>query len=195
MRRRGEKLTDKHRRFIAAYMISGNAKDAAIEAGYSGKHAASQGFQLMKNPAVKKELEKRHESILAKAEISATEVLLELKKVGFANMQDYLVVGEDGLPRLDWSKLTREQAASLAEVTVDTYTEGGGEDAREVKKVKFKLADKLSALDKLARHLGLFNADKSGAQTPVAPLQPQIVNFIFQKVEAAAQEKVLKSAW
>jgi hypothetical protein len=36
-----------------------------------------------------------------------------------------------------------------------------GEDARAVKRVKFKLHDKLGALDKLGRHLGLFDAKRT----------------------------------
>jgi hypothetical protein len=46
----------------------------------------------------------------------------------------------------------------LHEVTVEDYVEGHGENARAVKRVKFKPHDKLGALDKLGRHLGLFDA-------------------------------------
>jgi hypothetical protein len=71
-------------------------------------------------------------------------------------MQDYMRVGPDGDPVLDCSKLTRDQAAALQEVTVDTYTNGRGDDAREVKRVKFKLADKLRALELIGKHHKLF---------------------------------------
>jgi hypothetical protein len=57
---------------------------------------------------------------------------------------------------VDLSQLTREQTAAIQEVTVDTYMDGSGEDAREVKKVKFKLADKRAALVALGRHHKLF---------------------------------------
>src|SRR5712672_3014311 len=59
-------------------------------------------------------------------------------------------------PVLDWSKLTRDQAAALIEVTVEDFLDGRGEDAREVRKVKFKLADKRGPLVDLGKHLGLF---------------------------------------
>ena len=57
---------------------------------------------------------------------------------------------------VDLSQLTREQTAAIQEVTVDTYLDGDGENAREVKKVRLKLADKRAALVDLGRHHKLF---------------------------------------
>ena len=80
----------------------------------------------------------------------------QLTKIGFANIQDYVRIGPDGDPVLDFENLTRDQAAALQEVTVETYMEGRGKNAREVKKVRFKLADKRAALVDLGRHHKLF---------------------------------------
>jgi phage terminase small subunit len=88
--------------------------------------------------------------------IEATRVLHELAKLAFANMADYMRVGPDGDPVLDFSKLTRDQAAALVEVTVEDFLDGRGENARQVRRVKFKLADKRAALVDLGKHLGLF---------------------------------------
>ena len=63
-------------------------------------------------------------------------------------------VGPSGDPVLDFSGLTREQAAALTEVTVDDYVDGRGENAREVRKVKFKLGDKRAALMDIAKLFG-----------------------------------------
>jgi len=72
-----------------------------------------------------------------------------------------------GDPYLDFSALTRDQAAALQEVTVEDYVDGRGENAREVKRVRFKLADKRAALVDLGRHLGMFKdrVEHSGALT------------------------------
>jgi phage terminase small subunit len=71
-------------------------------------------------------------------------------------MADYMRAGPSGDPFLDFSSLTRDQAAALVEVTVDDYVDGRGENARDVRRVKFKLADKRAALVDLGRHLGIF---------------------------------------
>lgn len=111
--------------------------------------------------AVQKGVEKR----AVRTEITADNVLRELAKIGFANMADYMKASPSGDPYLDFSGLTREQAAALQEVTVEDYVDGRGEDAREVKRVKFKLADKRAALVDLGRHLGVFK-DKLEVSSP-----------------------------
>jgi phage terminase small subunit len=89
-------------------------------------------------------------------------VVSELAKIGFANMADYMTVGTDGDPFLDFSKVTRDQAAALSEVTVEDFKDGRGEDARDVRRVKFKMHDKRAALVDLGKHLGLFTEDPEG---------------------------------
>jgi phage terminase small subunit len=84
---------------------------------------------------------------------TARQVLEELTRIGLANVRDY--VGAHG-QLVDVSQLTREQTAAIQEVTVDTYIDGSGESAREVKRVKLKLADKRAALVALGRHHKLF---------------------------------------
>lgn len=87
--------------------------------------------------------------------ISAHLIKQEIAKIAFSNMQDYLKVGEDGQPVLDWKDLTRNQGAALSEVTVDTIG-GKGEDDPLVVRTKFKLHKKLDALVALARIEGMY---------------------------------------
>src|SRR5712672_3670531 len=61
--------------------------------------------------------------------MTAQQVLEELSKFASANM-------------LDWSKLGRDQTAALIEVT-RWRTDGRGEDACEVRRAKFGLANKI----------------------------------------------------
>ena len=75
--------------------------------------------------------------------MTADWVVAELYKIAAANMADYMRSTPQGDPYLDFSALSRDQTTALSEVTVDDYVDARGEDAREVKRVKFKLHDKL----------------------------------------------------
>src|SRR5262249_39825482 len=93
-------------------------------------------------------------------DVTADRVIKELAYLGFANMQDYIRVTDDGYAYVNLSELTREQAAAIQQLDCETYTEQG-ENGREVKKVKIKLADKKSALELLGKHVGVFKEDNN----------------------------------
>ena len=78
----------------------------------------------------------------------------EFAAVGFANMMDYTVPDADGHRVLDLDHVTRDQMAAVQEMTVNYYTEGKGNNALRVKRVKVKLHPKVAALEKLARMFG-----------------------------------------
>jgi phage terminase small subunit len=149
-------LTPKQERFVAEYLIDLNATQAAKRAGYSERTAGSQAFDLLKKPEIAAAVQARRGKLAEKLEVTQERVVAELAKLGFANMADYMRASPDGDPFLDFSALTRDQAAALIEVTVDDFIDGRGEDARAVRRVKFKLADKRAALVDLGKHLGMF---------------------------------------
>jgi len=154
-------LTAKQQRFVQEYLVDLNATQAAIRAGYSKKTAGQIGDENLKKPQIAEALAVAQAARAERTGITADAVLQELAKIGFANMQDYMRVGPDGDPYLDFSNVTRDQAAALSEITVEDFKDGRGEDVRDVRRVKFKLADKKGALVDLARHLGLFEKDNA----------------------------------
>jgi hypothetical protein len=105
----------------------------------------------------------------------------ELARVAFANMLDYIKVTADGGVSVDLSQLERDTAAAILEVVVDTYVDGRGENAKEVKRVRFKLADKRAALVDLGKHLGLF-------VKPRGPVQPVNVRVGVELVDRPPRE-------
>lgn len=149
-------LTFRQQRFVDEYLIDLNATQAAIRAGYSHTTAEQIGHQLLKKTSVSAVIAARQAGLAAQYAITQDRIVAELARIGFANMADYMRAGPDGDPVLDFSALSRDQAAALQEVTVDSYVEGRGKNAREVKRVKFKLADKRAALEDLGKHLGIF---------------------------------------
>ena len=157
-------LNSRQEIFVAQYMVDGNATRSAIAAGYSHRSAASMGCELLKNPKVAAAMAEAKGKTLAKLEITRERVLQGMAELAYANMADFVKIGEDGMPLTDFSKLSREQMAALTEITVEEFMDGGGEDARQVRRVKFKLADKRGPLSDLGKHLNLFEGDGSGSK-------------------------------
>jgi len=156
-------------------MILANAKHEAVALAYladpekigwrayrraypkSSRHTAENCFsRLMKKEEFAARIAELGQKAAQGAVMTAQEVLEELSRLARTNMQDYMRPGLDGNPALHFSDLTRDRAAALQEVTVETFMDGGGEEAREVRKVKFKPADKLRALDLVGKHHALF---------------------------------------
>jgi phage terminase small subunit len=156
------KLTPKQKRFVVEYLVDLNATKAAERAGYSKKTANEQGSRLLANVSVSSAIATKQEKRLLELEITGERVLNELALLGFSNMLDYICVGENGAARVDLSKLTRDQAAAMQEITVEEFTERTGEDEdgkptfENMRRTKFKLTDKRGALVDLGRHLKLF---------------------------------------
>lgn len=171
-------LNERQRRFVDEYLKDLNATQAAIRAGYSKKTSEQTASRLLSFVKVKEAIAEAMKNREKRTEITQDKVLRELAKIGFANMADYMKAGADGDPYLDFSKLTPDQAAALVEVTVEDFKDGRGEDARDVRRVKFKLADKRAALVDIGKHLGMFKdrvefTGKDGGPVEYAGVSPQ----------------------
>lgn len=148
----------KHEAFARAIVEGKNNREAYRAAGYKGNDAAvdASASRLLSDAKVSARVKELQETAADASVMAAREVLQELTKLARANMADYMRVGPDGDPVLDFGALNRDQAAALVEVTVEDFTDGRGDDARDVRRVKFKLADKRAALVDLGRHHKLF---------------------------------------
>lgn len=160
-------LTTRQFMFAREYLVDLNGRDAALRAGYCResqceKAARVRGSRLLRTPAVAQAI---NDMLAETTGVTKTRIVDELAQIGFANMLDYLVIQPDGSTVVDLSNVTREQATAIAEVTTDTFMSGKGEDAREVKRVRIKLADKQPAIDKLIRLLGVYR-DKLALTDP-----------------------------
>lgn len=153
---RTRKLTPKQAKFVAEYLIHGDATKAAVNAGYSKRTAGQQGYQLLQIPLVASAIGAKQQRLADKYEVTAERVIRELALIGFANMMDYMSL-EGGDARVDFSKLDRDQAAAIQEITVETVGTTT-EDKPAIVRTKFKLASKQGALELLGKHLSLFDS-------------------------------------
>lgn len=181
-------LQEKQRRFAEEYIVDLNASQAAIRAGYSEKTAGQIGSRLLKNVEVQEAVKKAKEKRAKRLEITQDRVLTEMAKLAFSNMLDYVSIVSDGAAVVDLSALTEDQAAAIKEITVEEYKEGGGDDARDVKRVKLKLADKKPALESLGHHLGMFKRKVELTGENGGPIQHEDVTGRVNEVESGIRE-------
>ena len=87
-------LTLKQQRFADEYIISGNATDAAIKAGYSKKTAYSIGIENLKKPEIKKLINEKLNELSDKKIADQQEVLAYLTAVLRGETQSEIVVVE-----------------------------------------------------------------------------------------------------
>ncbi|WP_274355223.1 terminase small subunit [Ligilactobacillus salivarius] len=76
-----QKLTQKQQRFVDEYIISGNATQAAIKAGYSKKTARFVGAENLTKPNIKAELDKRNAEIKSQKTMDMQEVMERLAAI------------------------------------------------------------------------------------------------------------------
>ena len=152
-------LTAKQGRFVAEYLIDLNATQAAIRAGYSKKTADKQGSQILGKPSIAAAISEAKAKRSERTGITQDRVLAELAKIGFSDLRKTMTDSGHLLNPGDWDDETAGAIASL-EVVISPGSEtdeGGRRIPEHVHKIK--TWDKLSALEKLGKHLGMFGGD------------------------------------
>jgi phage terminase small subunit len=149
-------LTPKQARFVEEYLVDLNATQAAIRAGYSAKTAYSQGQRLLKNVEVEAAIQKAQDARANRTEVTVDKVLKELATIGFSDIGTYFDMKDGTIVRRDWSDLPAGATGVIQEVTQEEHTGGRGRDTGKTRRTKVRLYSKLDALEKIARHLGMF---------------------------------------
>ena len=174
----------KHEKFAQALAQGRTQLEAFVEAGYKN-HGGNASSLANKQHIVERvaELQQRIVDIYRAADTKAAEVIIEryaitkerildeMARIAFANMLDYIGVAPDGQPYIDFSAVDRDRGVAIQEVhaEITTVMEANGEGERvpvQVRKARFKLADKKSALVELGKHLGMFKAQLEISRAP-----------------------------
>ena len=167
VRTKRRRLHLRHEKLIDFYFGEANFnKSKALRlCGYACAHKYT---RLFDHPAISEEIERRYAELRKRHEVTFERVRDEIARVAYTNIYDYATPAKDSKGRFtgdlifDFAQLDAATAAAIGEVVVETYTEGKGDDAREVKRIRVKPWNKLVALEQLMRHAGL-SKDKTGA--------------------------------
>lgn len=161
-----DELTDKQRLFCIYYIKSFNATMAAIKAGYSPDTAHVQGSRLLKNAKVSKEIRSLKQEMQQGIFIEAMDVLNKYIQIAFADIADYATFGkkeieimgsfgpledEDGNPIMKEMNYVDFNESYMVDGTIITEVKQGKEG------ISVKLADKMKALEMLAKYFDLLS--------------------------------------
>jgi phage terminase small subunit len=165
------KLTPKQKKFADEYLIDLNATAAYKRAEYKVKSDNAAGVnanRLLRNAKIQKYIQERMNQREKRTEITQDRVLKELAKIGFANIDDYLkidakeyVIGYEDDDDPDAEHIPIKHYAKYVDVfqtdSVDKDKLGAVSEIKQTKEgISIKLHDKVAALEKIGKHLGMF---------------------------------------
>ncbi len=180
------KCSPNEQQFIDEYLLDLNGR-RAYQAVYPKSNAATArvgACRFLTKANISKAIELRRAELAKQVQVTQAEIVREFKRVGIsANSDDYLSFSKDGVVLKDSSTLTREQMSMISEI-MQTETENGTN-------IRFKLHDKLDALNSLARHLGMFPS-KVEQPKEVQPVQFNIVLYPTDEHEGESGRGVVK---
>ena len=167
------KITPKQERFIKEYLVDLNATAAAIRAGYSEKTAHMIGFENLKKPEIIEKLRATQEALSKEIKVEIKRVILELCCLSFYNVQDMFDEENNLRSVRDMPEQTARAITGVEETVQERVVRTSEEETvvRRTRKLKYKLGKKDSALDKLARHLGVYLENNKQ--------QPERIKMIF----------------
>ena len=103
----------------------------------------------MANDAIRAEIEARLASTLDRYAVTSDRIVRELAKIAFGNVDDFILVQDDGSLVVDFGTARHDEMASLKSIEIDERTTDGA--ASGVRRIKISLNDKSQALMDLAK--------------------------------------------
>ena len=117
------KLTLKQQRFADEYIISGNATEAAVKAGYSKKTARSIGQENLTKPDIKKYIDEKMERLKSDKVADQQEILEFLTSVVRGEKTEQTLIGEGmGEQRITDIEIAANQRIKAAELLGKRYS-------------------------------------------------------------------------
>jgi phage terminase small subunit len=153
-------LSPKQLTFVGEYLLDLNATAAARRAGYSASSCNKIGSELLDKTRIQVAIAEAQAARAARTAISADRILLEYARVGLADLTTLLDTNGAVLPVPQWPHDLRPAVVGFTSKALYEDVDGAQTLVGYLQTVK--LADKVKALDSLAKHLGLFATHSEG---------------------------------
>jgi phage terminase small subunit len=173
----------KRKMFAEEFVKNGfNATHAAIAAGYAPRSAGVTGSRLLKDANVRAAVRLVEKRALQTAGLSTERVLKELERLAFLDPRK--LYDSDGCLK-PINLLDPDTAAGISSLDIDEIAVGRGPRRKRVgTTTKVRLQDKIAALDRAMRHLGLYERDNRQQSENIA-VQVNLVAAPPRKLAAA----------
>ncbi len=178
-------LNPKQQQFVAEYLVDLNATQAAIRAGYSPKTAGVQGFDLLKKPEIAAAIESLRNEHAKNTGLTVERVLTEAMRLAFFDIRK--LADAEGNP-IPINQLDDDTAAAIQGLELATERARGDDEGVETVVRKYKIADKNAAVERLFKHLGLFQKDND-QNNPAKALQALLDVVDGSKLPLAGSRK------
>lgn len=154
-----EELNDNQKRFCLEYIKYFNATKAYQKAyGCSYNTANAEGYKLLVNPCIKKEIEHLKNRQQQGLFLEGKDVLQKYIDIAFADITDFVEFGRRESVSID-SETNKEVTDAIDYVDIKESSDVDGTLITEVKNgkegISIKLADKMKALEKLEKYVDL----------------------------------------
>lgn len=158
-----DQLRPVERFFVDAYVASLDPRLAVRSMPFVNKNKSDQAtaVDLLKKPIVQAAIAEIMQARAKRYESDTERLRQELSAIAYASQSDYMRLDENGEPYYDLTGVSAEAMAAISEVSVEDYKDGRGENARDVRKVKIKLHDKLRAIEMLLKLNGAISPDSN----------------------------------
>jgi len=186
-------VTRKQQRFCMEYLVDLNASQAAIRAGYSTDTAGAIGFENLKKPEIAKRVEELQAERSIRTSVTQDRTLRELARIAFFDIRKAFHPDGSLKPLAEMDEATAACIAGLEAENIYAK-DAKGKLTVTGRIFKIKLANKLGALDTIARHLGMF-VDKTTMELTGKdgqPLLPPVVNvhFVTTRVDHETGDRI-----
>lgn len=195
-----DNLTPKQEAFCLAYVETGNASEAYRRCYDVKPDTKPEGIwvsacELLKNPKVAVRVAELQEEARKRNAVTVDRVVQELAKIGFSDIRKLFSDAGHLLPPGEWPEEAAGAVSSL-EVVAKPSAETDEKGHKIVEHVhKIKVWDKNSALEKLAKHLGMFvdrveHTGKNGGPIETRELSDlELARRIAFKLNSAVNQK------
>lgn len=138
-----DKLTLKQKRFVDAYIETGNATEAARRAGYSEKTAYATGAENLRKPQIQKAIQERLDAMEAAKTATPEEVMQHLTAAMRGEIREECIVSEGTGEGCSRARIMKKQISAhdrlkAAELLLKRYPTKPAREEQELRNEKLR---------------------------------------------------------